>query len=470
MKRFFLQRAARLAAIALMTSAATLTLAACGGTSDYQNGKKVLTVAYGSDFVFITPDLATKWWNTVAHEFEAQHPDVIVKFTPIPGGYTDIVTKLNLLYRSPSTAPALAELPSGQFGSWVASDYLLPIDKYVATAPWWKNFPASVQQETSFNGHVYGVNHGENTNAIYYNMPMFRKAGLPVPWQPKTWNDIIAAGERIHATQPKVWPVWLQGGTAGGTISIQYNSGNLLLGSSNPTIFDEKTQKWVVDSSGLRETFDFYSQLAKHGLQAPLSQLLDPNATVNSFQLMSENKIGIAISGNFLGTAWVPQVCGPCWPAGPKTYAVAHMPTVNGTGSPNIASSLGGWELAIGKTAPFPNLAWDFIQVAQQRQNMIDASNWAGWVPPDRQYWSDPLFANFAPPYQTFFANVMPHAEDQPNSADFTVWGTGFNLATGAIIQNPSTSVQDAVNIMKSYVDSQLISGDLGSKHTETQQ
>ena len=27
---------------------------------------------------------------------------------------------------------------------------------------------------------------------------------------------------------------------------------------------------------------------------------------------------------------------------------------------------------------------------------MIDVSNTAGWIPPDKQYWNDPLYANYA--------------------------------------------------------------------------
>ena len=61
-----------------------------------------------SQFVFLTPQLAVKWWGTVAKEFEAAHPNVTVKYTPIPGGYNDIINKLDLLYRTPSTAPDVA--------------------------------------------------------------------------------------------------------------------------------------------------------------------------------------------------------------------------------------------------------------------------------------------------------------------------------------------------------------------------
>ena len=73
-------------------------------------GKTVLKVAYGSTFVFMSPSLATKWWHTVARQFEQQHPNVTIQWIPIPGSYVDIVNKLNLLYRTPSTAPDVAEL------------------------------------------------------------------------------------------------------------------------------------------------------------------------------------------------------------------------------------------------------------------------------------------------------------------------------------------------------------------------
>ncbi len=441
-----------------------LALAGCGGSGGgaTANGKKVLRVAYGSDFVFLTPQKGAKWWGTVAKEFEAQHPNVTVQFTPIPGGYSDIVTKLNLLYRSSSTAPDVAELPQGQFGSWVSSGYLLPLDKYLPTASWWNGFPPSIKAETTVNGHVYGVNHGENTNALFYNIPMFKKAGIPIPWQPKSWNDILTTAAKVHKALPGVWPLWLQGGSAGGTIAIQYNGGNLLQGSSNPTIYDKKTGKWVVDSSGLRETLNFYREAAQSGVQAPVSELLNPNAVDSVPGLVSKQKMAIVVGANFYPEAWTPATCGPCWAQAPHIMGVAHFPTENG-GGPGYTSVLGGWELATGAHTVYPDLAWDFIQTAQQRVNMIYASNWGGWVPPNRKYWTDPLYVNYAPPYQAFFAKIMPIAQDEPTLPDFTVWGTGFNNATGAIIQNPSTTVAQATSIMKNYVTNQL-----GSSAVET--
>ena len=59
---------------------------------------------------------------------------------------------------------------------------------------WWSKFPAVVQSEGTFGGKVYAVDQGENDSALLYNKTMFRKAGLPVPWTPHNWQDIVVGG------------------------------------------------------------------------------------------------------------------------------------------------------------------------------------------------------------------------------------------------------------------------------------
>jgi multiple sugar transport system substrate-binding protein len=438
----------------LMVSA--IALASCSSSDSNGGDDNVINVAYGADYVFLSPDLATQWWDKVKGEFEASNPGAKVEFVPIPGGFSDLVSKLNLLYRNPDTAPDVAELPNDQLGGWVDSGYLAQLDNYVSKADWWSRYPDSVKAGSTFDGHVYSVNHGENTNALYYNMPMFKSAGLPVPWAPKTWAEVTAAAERIHQTQPGVWPLWLIGGNAGGTSALQFSGGNLLFASSDSTIFDSEAGKWTVDSRGLREVFGFYSELARKQLQAPPAEVLHPNAVVNTFQLMADQKAAIAVSGNFLGPVWTKSVCTPCFPDAPQIYGVTKLPTVNGTGNPSTGSVMGGWDLAIAADSENPDLAWNFIEAAQSADNLIKASNEAGWVPPDKSLWANPEFANFAPPYQEFFASLLPESQSFPSNPDFPAWATGFGMATGKIIQEPSTSVDDAIKIMKDYVTGQL--------------
>jgi multiple sugar transport system substrate-binding protein len=448
------------AAAVLIASAACSSAPSNSGSS---GGKVTLTVAYGSTWVFMSPSLAVKWWHTVGNEFEKQHPNVTVKWIPIPGNYNDLVNKLNLLFRNPSTAPDVAELPSPNLGGWESSGELLQIDSYLKNSSWFAHFPKAVQDEGLYNGKEYYVNHFEATDALMYNIPDFKKAHIPLPWRPKTWADILAACAKLKAAVPGVATFDVIGAQASGTEGILLGSGNLLAGSSDSTIFDNATKKWVVDSPGIRQTLGFFHTLAVRGYNPSVGVLLNPNAITNAPALMAQGKFAIAVAPNFWGESYVKLVSAPYFPQASKVLGFAPLPTSTGQG-PGIASTLGGWGLAIGSHTAHASLAWDFINVAQQRVNMIDVANWGGGVPPDTQYFSDPLYANFAPPFQAEFAKIEPYGQEAPTTIDYAVWAQGFNAATQALQQHPNETVAQAVNTMKT-----LITNQLGSSLVETQ-
>ena len=97
-----------------------------------------------------------------------------------------------------------------------------------------------------------------------------------MPWTPHNWNDILNAARTIKAKLPHIIPVWLNAGSSSGDNGILQGAGNLLAGSTVPTIYDKKTQKWVVDSPGLREVLDFYHSVYSEGMGANLSDLFSP--------------------------------------------------------------------------------------------------------------------------------------------------------------------------------------------------
>src|SRR5258708_14670102 len=152
------------------TASFTLVLAACSGsgstggtvTNKEPTGPFTLKVAFGSNYVFDTTGLTKKWWDQVAAEFKKTDPKATVKFIPIPGSYNDIVNKLSLLYRSPSTAPDVAEIPTEQIGLWGQANYLLPLNSYLAHTTWWSKFPPVIRSEGTFSRKAYPLDHGEH--------------------------------------------------------------------------------------------------------------------------------------------------------------------------------------------------------------------------------------------------------------------------------------------------------------------
>jgi multiple sugar transport system substrate-binding protein len=417
--------------------------------------KTVISVAYGETYVFDTEDLTKKWWNGVKAEFEAKFPDATLQLVPIGGGYDDITNKLSLLYRSPRTAPDVAQIATPVIGQFSSSGYLLPLDSYLADEAWWKQFPKVIQEEGVFQGKTYAVNTGENDSQLYYNMDLFKKAGLPVPWAPHNWNDILSAARTIKAKLPHIIPVWLNAGSSSGDNGILQGAGNLLAGSTVPTIYDKKTQKWVVDSPGLREVLDFYRSVFSEGMGANLSDLFSPSAVTIPLTLIAQGRVAITFGSNYYGGNWTKLICSPCWADATKIAGVVPIPTVDGH-SPDIATTVGGWDFGVSATTKSPHYAWELVKLMESDINQINAANWAGFVPANQLIVKEPAFVDFAPPYNAVSAQVLPYGVISPASGDYLVWSHGLQEATGAIAQHPNTTVDAAIGVMSDYVSNQL--------------
>lgn len=451
----------------------SLTVAALGGTilagaltggtgSATAADKTVVSVAYGSTYVFDTDDLAKKWWDGIKEQFEKKFPDAEVQLIPIGGSYDDIVNKLSLLYRSPSTATDVAQIATPTIGQFASADYLLPLDDYLKPEDWWAQFPKVIQNEGVFGGKTYAVSTGENDSQVYYNKDLFKKAGLPDDWTPKTWDDVLVAGRAIKAKLPGIIPIWLNAGTSSGDNGILQGAGNLLAGSSVPTIYDDKAKKWVVDSAGLREVLGYYHAVYGEGLGGSLSDLFSPSAVTVPLNLLAQGKLAIAFGSNYYGGNWTKLIASPAWPEAPQLAGVVPVPTIHGQ-APGIATTLGGWDFGISATTKNPKMAWELLKLMESDQNQIDAANWAGFVPANQMTVKKPEFVDFAPPFNAVSAQVLPYGVLSPASADYLVWSHGLQMATGAIAQHPETSVDAAMDIMKSYVADQL-----GADATET--
>ena len=87
---------------------------------------------------------------------------------------------------------------------------------------------------------------------------------------------------------------------------------------------------------------------------------------------------------------------------------------------------------------------------------MIDAANWAGWVPPVQSDWSVPLYTNFDAPFAEEFGKLLPYSSELPSSANYSVWVQGIEEASGAIAEKPSTTGAQAEAQMNSFVTNQL--------------
>jgi ABC-type glycerol-3-phosphate transport system substrate-binding protein len=130
-------------------------------------------------------------------EFERKYPNVTVDHVPQP------FETYETLYRAAFAAhegPDVAMMVTGVQGSLgftegleVLSDRISPEMQEQITN--WSTATAGFSTE----GDHYGVPIGSTGEIFYYNKRLFQKAGLPRDFEPKTWNEVKEAGEKLKA-------------------------------------------------------------------------------------------------------------------------------------------------------------------------------------------------------------------------------------------------------------------------------
>ena len=295
--------------------------------------------------------------------------------------------------------------------------------------------PAGVKQMSTIDGQVYAVNAGNNDSGILYNKTMFAKAGIAVPWTPRTWNDILSAAAKVKSAMPSVAPLWLAAGVEAGPTNVLQGSGNLIYGSTNPTMYDAKTKKWVVDSPGLRATLQFYKSMFSQRLGAPSSQLFRTDSVGQPPLLMKQGKLAIAVGSNWYPTVWAQANSAAPWASAKTEVGIAPIPTQNGQG-PGGASTLGGWAFAMAKSTGNAGAAWNFIKLAESDQNQLNTALWSGFVPPDPNVGNLPAFLSYAPPFQAGFNDYSKFGQALPTATDFPVYARALNTVTGDLAQH----------------------------------
>jgi ABC-type glycerol-3-phosphate transport system substrate-binding protein len=130
-------------------------------------------------------------------EFEAKYPKVTVDHVPQPfEGFEPIYKAAFAAHEGPDVMmmlTAAAGALSYTQGLEVLNDRITPEMQEEITN--WGTATPGFSEE----GDHYGVPIGSNGQIFYYNKELFEKAGLPREFQPKTWDELREAGEKLKA-------------------------------------------------------------------------------------------------------------------------------------------------------------------------------------------------------------------------------------------------------------------------------
>ncbi|QKZ18683.1 extracellular solute-binding protein [Streptomyces chartreusis] len=450
---------ASLPTLLALTLAAAGTLTACGGGSG--SDPDTVKVSYKQSM-----DNSIKVMDTyladIKKQFEKANPGKKVEFVPIKAPDSEYYTKLQQMLRSPKTAPDLVYEDTFLINSDITSGYLKPLDPYLAKWQDWNQFIDTAQAAAEGeDGRTYGVPDGTDTRGLWFSKDVFKKAGLPADWQPKTWNDVLDAARTVKEKVPGVIPLNVYTGKPVGEAATMQTFEMLLYGTNDGTadpLYDKSAKKWVAGSKGFKDSLSFVETVYKEKLGPEVSDALDPNVgTRIRGEWLPKGKLGIALDGSWLPQDWLPG-SGHEWPEWSEELGLAAMPTQNGQ-APGKVSMSGGWTWSIPAKAGNPDLAFEFIKTMQTKAN---AQKWYianSGIAVRKDVADDPSYTN-AQPGIKFFTDLVASTHYRPAFPAYPKVSTAVQEAMEGVTTG-DMSVEDAAKgydeELKSATDDQVI-------------
>jgi multiple sugar transport system substrate-binding protein len=403
-------------AIGILAVGALAAAALAGCSSAGSGGDKTIKVAYETFGAFTQMD------------------------TQMKSVKNDYYTKLALMNRSASTAPDVLYEDTFLIKSDAQAGYLAPLDSYVARWKDWSQFPANAKTAgQGVDGKLYGVSMGTDTRALWYNKALLTKAGITVPWQPKTWSDLLDAAKKIKEAEPGVVPFNIYSGKAQGEASVMQGLEMLLYGTKD-TLFDSAKKKWIVNSKGFRDSLDFVRQVYAEGLAPTPQQALDVTIGTTIFtDWIPNSKLAIALDGSWQSGTWL-STGGKPWPEWSTVMGVTPMPTQHGQ-APGSTSMSGGWTLAMGSKSKNKDATWDFIKLALDQKNSKGYDIAASQIPVRADVTNDPEYSK-SNPTAKFFSDQVKVTHFRPADSDYVKISNAIQVAMESVMTGQQSTAQ----------------------------
>lgn len=172
----------------------------------------------------------------VAAAFMEEHPNIDIEIWHQP--WNDYFTKLRTLWAAgdPAVIPDVMFLTP--VASYAGSGVLENLDPYIEEAgynldDYWPDLLKSAMQ----TGHVYGFPRDIAAEVLYYNKDILDEAGVPYPDESWTWEDLLAAAEKLTVVEDtgrvSRYALGMEGGKY--QLWVGQNGGSILDDMENPS-------------------------------------------------------------------------------------------------------------------------------------------------------------------------------------------------------------------------------------------
>ena len=269
-------------------------------------------------------------------------------------------------------------------GFWVPefvdAELLKPLD--VVAGPsvdeWegWSHMSAGIQSILGYQGELYGIASGTDVREIFYRKDIFENAGIALPWQPTSWEDVLATARQLKDAGVES-PIQLDAGTAMGEATTMQGWFMALLGAGEH-MYDFDQGKWIVSSPAILDALNLYKTIYVDEKLGDARMQLVADGRDQSFAAFAEGKIAMLVEGDwFWRSAILNQMDQATrdevvsWAKMPAEqpgmgYRGQDFATISGgTGwvlNPNTANPAEAWALLAFMSSQDAQMEWEKIQ------------------------------------------------------------------------------------------------------------
>jgi len=449
----------------LAAAALVLATTACLGGEDKQDttrnaDAKEFTLTIAANAIAGGKNAASAEWieNWVIPKFveaqKAKGRTAKVEFQPSGAGDEDYKSKVALDLKTGSGAD-LYSIDGIWVGEFADAGYIKPLDDMVgadAVNAWdgWGQIPKPVQGNFTYKGKRYGVPEGTDGRVLYFNRTLLAKAGLPRDWQPKSWDEVLAAGQAVKSSQPGVTPIQLNAGTAMGEATTMQGVLPLLVGTGQQIWADGK---WQGNTAAMRDVLGLYQKIYGGGLGDPVLQQ-DAKGRDKSFQAFAAGKIAILLEGDYFWRSVVEPAKGIAkMPDRNENVGYALIPAIRpgaGVRGQDFVSMSGGGGRVLNPATKYPRQAWELMQFMNSKEATIAQVGSAPRLT-QRQDVNDEILKT--DPLLAFIAQkVLPLTAFRPGFAEYPQVSQALQQATQDVVAG--TSPADAAGAYQKKVES----------------
>jgi multiple sugar transport system substrate-binding protein len=433
-------------AAGLLALAVALVLAACtpGDSGDDSGDAGPVTLTLQANAVKGGKNATEASWlqDWVIPNFQRQMADqgrqVTVRYVGTGADDEDVKTQLALDLRTASGPDVFS--PDGPWiGEFAQAGFLKPLEEVVGAEvnDWdgWSQIPEPVAGIVEFEGKRYGVPVGTDGRVLFFNKKLFARAGLPADWQPRSWDEVLAAGRQLKTRLPGVTPIQINAGTAMGEATTAQGFIPLLYGTGKNL---QDGGKWLGDTPETQAVLGFYQQLYGQDLGDARLQLR-ADGRDRSFQQFAEGKVAVLLEGDYFWRSVI-NPDGGLAPMEDRDQAVgwALIPARRpggGLDGQDFVSLSGGGGRAINPNTKAPKEAWELLKFLNSREALTD------WVQREPRITSrtDVNQANLKDPLLSFISErVLPITATRPGSAAYPQVSLAIQTATENVVAGRS--------------------------------